>query len=61
MPSNITIRIPVTDLEKVVEYDAGIDEYTDEFDTIPHEEEKPDLGYIDYSDMDDGMGGFVDD
>jgi len=54
-------NIPQHRLEKVVEYDAGIDEYTDEFDTIPHEEEKPDLGYIDYSDMDDGMGGFVDD
>lgn len=54
-------NIPQHRLEKVVEYDTELEEYTDEFDTIPHEEEKPDLGYVDYSDMDDGMGGFADD
>jgi DNA-directed RNA polymerase subunit B" len=54
-------NIPHHLLEKVVEYDTELEEYTEEFDTIPHEEEKPDLGYTDYSDMDDGMGGFADD
>jgi DNA-directed RNA polymerase subunit B" len=43
------------------EYDVELEDYTDEFDTIPHEEEKNDLGYLDYSDMDDSMGGFGDD
>jgi len=54
-------NIPQHRLEKLEDYDAELEEYTDEFDTIPHEEEKPDLGYVDYSDMDDGMGGFADD
>ncbi len=54
-------NIPHHQLEKVVEYDTELEEYTDEFDTIPHEEEKPDVGYSDYSDMDEGMGGFADD
>jgi DNA-directed RNA polymerase subunit B" len=61
MDLDVKPTVPHYRPEKVVEYDAELEEYTEEFDTVPHEEEKPDLGYSDYSDMDDSMGGFADD